>query len=337
MIPRTVPTWQIHNWQDELKQLIQDPMELLDLIELDTQWLASAQKAAKYFPLRATRSFVSRIQKGNPQDPLLLQILPLGVELEGTTDFSADPLDEKSFSPVAGLVHKYRSRVLLIAATQCAVNCRYCFRRHFPYGDHQLSRAQWQVSLAYVRANPEINEVILSGGDPLSLSDKQLGWLLEEVAAIPHVKRLRIHSRYPVVLPSRITDELLAFFASTRLKVVMVIHSNHPQEIDPIVSQALMKFVDRGLTILNQTVLLKGINDSSAILALLSETLFDAGVMPYYLHLLDKVSGAAHFGVPENHARALYGELLTLLPGYLVPKLVREVPHQDSKTPVMPL
>lgn len=336
MIPRTVPTWQITNWQDELKDLIQDPGSLIDYLELDRQWLGPAERAHSLFPLRATRSFVSRIRKGDPQDPLLLQILPLGAELLAEPGYGRDPLEERQFNPVPGIVHKYTSRVLLIAATQCAINCRYCFRRHFPYEDHQLSRPEWQAALDYVRQAPGVNEVILSGGDPLSLGDRQIDWLVRAIAEIPHVTRVRIHSRYPVILPSRITEGLINTLTGTRLKPVVVIHCNHPQEIDAPVREALASLVQNRVTLLNQTVLLKKINDNSRILATLSEALFAAGVMPYYLHLLDKVEGAAHFAVDDGRARTLYGELLTLLPGYLVPKLVRENPHQASKTPVLP-
>jgi EF-P beta-lysylation protein EpmB len=337
MIPRTVPTWQITSWQDELKDLIQDPKALIDQLQLDPRWLEPAEQAHRLFPLRATRSFVSRIQKGDPEDPLLLQIMPLGAELLLQPGYERDPLQEQEFNPVPGLVHKYSSRVLLIAATQCAINCRYCFRRHFPYQDHQLTRPEWQQALDYVRQAPDVNEVILSGGDPLSLSDRQLDWLVQAIADIPHITRVRIHSRYPVILPSRITDGLVTALTATRLKPVLVIHCNHPQEIDTSVREALIPLVKNHVTLLNQTVLLKKINDNSTILATLSETLFAAGVMPYYLHLLDKVEGAAHFAVDDGQARTLYGELLTLLPGYLVPKLVRETPHQASKTPVLPM
>jgi EF-P beta-lysylation protein EpmB len=336
MIQRTVPTWQIQSWQEELKDLIQDPRSLIEQLSLGQEWLQPAINASTHFPLRATKSYISRIQPGDPADPLLLQILPLGVELEEHEEFTADPLEEKEFTPIPGLVHKYRNRVLLIAATQCAINCRYCFRRHFPYGDHQLSRKEWMPTLDYIRNTPEINEVILSGGDPLSLSDKQLAWLTEEFAAIPHIKRLRIHSRYPIILPSRLTHECIAAIRHPRLKTVMVMHCNHPQEIDDAVREGVSHLIEANILVLNQAVLLKNINDKSTILATLSETLFDAGVMPYYLHLLDKVAGAAHFLVNDDTAKGIYSELLTLLPGYLVPKLVRELPHEGSKTPIAP-
>jgi EF-P beta-lysylation protein EpmB len=337
MIPRTVPTWQIKSWQEELKELIQDPKILIDRLQLGSEWLEPAQRAGTHFPLRLTESYLSRIRPGDPSDPLLLQVLPLGEELNTSPGYSADPLEERRFNPVPGLVHKYRSRVLLIAATQCAINCRYCFRRHFPYDDHQLSRPEWQQALDYVQRTPEVNEVILSGGDPLSLGDKQLAWLVQQIADIQHIKRLRIHTRYPIILPSRITPEFVEAIRHPRLRTLLVMHCNHPQEIDETVCAGVNTLQEGGVQLFNQTVLLKNINDNSRILATLSEKLFDAGVLPYYLHLLDKVQGAAHFAVNDADAKTLYGELLTLLPGYLVPRLVRETPHEGSKTPVSPI
>lgn len=337
MIPRTVPSWQIKSWQEELKELIDCPKSLIEQLELDPKLLPAAIKASAHFRLRATPSYVARIEKGNPQDPLLLQILPLSAELNSPQEFTQDPLSETEFQPVPGIVHKYRSRVLFIAATQCAINCRYCFRRHFPYDEHQLSRPDWLQAIEYVRKDEHINEVILSGGDPLSLSDKQLAWLIEQIAAIPQIKRVRLHTRYPVILPSRITDSLISALTATRLRVIMVIHCNHAQEIDAEVRYSISLLLKAQLTILNQTVLLRGINDKSEILATLSEALFDCGVHPYYLHLLDKVAGAAHFLIDDIEAKGIYRDLLTQLPGYLVPKLVRENPREKSKTPVLPV
>ena len=337
MIPRTVPTWQIKSWQEELKELIQDPKTLIERLQLGAEWLEPALRASALFPLRLTESYLSRIRPGDPNDPLLLQVLPLGVELDNPPGYTDDPLEERHFNPVPGLVHKYRSRVLLIAATQCAINCRYCFRRHFPYDDYQLSRPEWQQALDYVRRTPEVNEVILSGGDPLSLGDKQLAWLVQQVGGIQHVKRLRIHTRYPIILPSRLTTELVDAIRHPRLRTILVTHCNHPQEIDQAVCAGLHTLREGGIQLFNQAVLLKNINDNSRILATLSESLFEAGVLPYYLHLLDKVQGAAHFAVEDTDAKTLYGELLTLLPGYLVPRLVRETPHEGSKTPVSPI
>lgn len=334
MIPRTVPTWQIKNWQDELKQLICTPEALITRVELGAEWLPKAIEASTHFQVRATESFVSRIKKGDPFDPLLRQILPLGEELESPPSFSPDPLQEQQFSPCPGVIHKYASRVLLIAATQCAINCRYCFRRHFPYDDNRLSRNQWAAALTYIEQTESVNEVILSGGDPLSMSDKQLAWLTEQIAAIRHIKRLRIHSRYPIILPSRITQELLAGLGGSRLDIVMVCHCNHPQEIDEEVIAGFKELKQAGFLVLNQTVLLKNINDNSDILTSLSERLFAGGVLPYYLHLLDPVQGAAHFAVSDLSAKQLYRALLASLPGYLVPKMVREMPFELSKTPI---
>ncbi len=336
MITRSAASLQNRSWQDELNSLITCPEHLLGLLHLPNHYLPAAKKAAALFPLRATASFVARIKPGDPHDPLLRQILPLQDELSTAAGFSRDPLGERAFNPVPGIVHKYANRVLFIAASQCAINCRYCFRRHFPYSDNQLNRNQWQSALQYVRDNPQLNEVILSGGDPLSLADRQLAWLIEEVAAIAHIKRLRIHSRYPVILPSRITPEFIRLLTSTRLQAVLVVHCNHPQEIDEAVGEAFDRLRRAQICLLNQTVLLKGINDDIAVLTELSEALFAAGALPYYLHLLDRVEGAAHFMLDDLSARQLYAELLTRLPGYLVPKLVREQANERSKTPVAP-
>lgn len=334
MILRSVPTWQTSDWQQELNNLIVDPQELLERVGLDLRWLPAAQEASRLFPLRATHTFVARIRPGDPADPLLRQILPLQEELLTVQGYEDDPLAEQRFNPVPGIVHKYGNRVLLIAATQCAINCRYCFRRHFPYQENHLRREQWRTALAYIAQDPDINEVILSGGDPLSVGDRQLQWLAEQLARIAHVQRLRIHSRYPIILPGRITDKLVAVFTGTRLKPVLVIHCNHPQELDDSVAEALAKLRRAGVTLLNQTVLLKGVNDDSDTLAALSEALFRVDTLPYYLHLLDKVRGAAHFAVDDARARQLYQDLLGKLPGYLVPKLVRELPDATSKTPI---
>ena len=275
--------------------------------------------------------------KGDWSDPLLLQVLPTREEENVLPGFVTDAVGDLPAQVVPGLLHKYASRALMMISPLCAVHCRYCFRRHFPYDDHQLSRPEWQQALDYVRRTPEVNEVILSGGDPLSLGDKQLAWLVQQVAGIEHVKRLRIHTRYPIILPSRMTAELVEAVRHPRLRTVLVMHCNHPQEIDDTVCVGINMLRDGGIQLFNQTVLLKNINDNSRILATLSENLFDAGVLPYYLHLLDKVQGAAHFAVKDADAKTLYGELLTLLPGYLVPRLVRETPHEGSKTPVSPI
>lgn len=334
MIPRTIPTWQSKTWQEELSELITRPEELIELLELDPALLPAAKQAAELFPFRTTRSFVSRMRAGDPNDPLLRQVLPLKEELKADKSFSTDPLQESQFNPVRGVVHKYTGRVLLITSPQCAINCRYCFRRHFDYNANSPSRKEWQAALEYIRLDNTIEEVILSGGDPLAASDRQLEWLIGELADIAHLSRLRIHSRLPIVLPSRITPEFVALIHSSRLQPVMVVHANHSNEIDKEVAEAFNKMKSAGITLLNQSVLLNGVNDSATVLASLSKTLFAHGVLPYYVHMLDLVEGAAGFNVDPSRVRTIYRELLTLLPGYLVPKMVKEEPGAASKTPV---
>jgi EF-P beta-lysylation protein EpmB len=245
--------------------------------------------------------------------------------------YDNDPLQEKEFNPVPGLLHKYRSRVLLVTTGSCAIHCRYCFRRNFPYEDHQPSQNAWALPLDYIAAHPEIDEVILSGGDPLTLNDKLLGSLIEKISAIPHIKRLRFHSRIPIILPERITSEFIQLFDNTRLQVIMVVHTNHANEIDAQTKQIATQLRLANMHLLNQTVLLKNINDNATTLANLSHVLFDCGIQPYYLHLLDKVNGSAHFDIPVETAKHLYDELQSLVSGYLVPKLVCEEPHARSK------
>ncbi|SEA42608.1 EF-P beta-lysylation protein EpmB [Microbulbifer marinus] len=321
-------------WQDEMADLVTDPAELIELLGLDPHQLPDALRASGDFALRVPRPFLKRIRPGDPQDPLLLQVLPGAPELRPSPGFSADPLEEAAANPVPGVVHKYRGRLLLIAAGQCAVNCRYCFRRQFPYGDNHLNRSQWRAALEYIRARSELREVILSGGDPLVLNDRQLGWLAEQLAEIPQLDKLRVHSRLPIVAPSRITDELLAWLTGSRLRPVLVLHCNHANEIDGEVRAALARLRAAGVTLLNQAVLLRGVNDRVEALEDLSEALFAAGVLPYYLHQLDRVQGAAHFDVDDDRALALVEQLRRRLPGYLVPKLVREIPGMSSKSPI---
>ncbi|WOX04265.1 EF-P beta-lysylation protein EpmB [Microbulbifer pacificus] len=321
-------------WQDEMADLVTDPRELLELLQLAPEQLPQLSAAAELFQLRVPRPLLRRIQPGNPRDPLLLQVLPTAAELQPTPGFSDDPLEEANANPVPGVVHKYRGRLLLIAAGQCAVNCRYCFRRAFPYSDNHLNRNQWQQALDYIREQADLREVILSGGDPLVMNDRQLAWLAGELAQIPQLDKLRIHTRLPIVAPSRVNEEFLAWFAGSRLKPVLVLHCNHANEIDGEVRAALGKLRAAGVTLLNQSVLLKDVNDCEDALAELSETLFDAGVLPYYLHQLDRVQGAAHFEVSDERALALVEAMRQRLPGYLVPKLVREIPAEKSKTPL---
>lgn len=321
-------------WQHALAQAVTDPAELLALLGLDQSLLPAAQAAVRLFPLRVPRGFVARMQRGNLADPLLQQVLPLGAELQEIQGFSADPVGDMASRIAPGVLHKYRGRALLIATGACGVHCRYCFRRHFPYGAETASNSHWQNALAAIRMDSSIHEVILSGGDPLSLNDRRLRELTQQLEQIPHVQRLRIHSRQPIVLPERVDAGLLAWLDATRLQKVLVLHANHAQELNDEVAAACRALQDSGVKLFNQSVLLKGINDSVSTLAQLSECLFAIGVQPYYLHLLDRVQGAAHFEVTEAQAQTLLRELTATLPGYLVPKLVREISGHASKTPV---
>ncbi|MCS2160277.1 EF-P beta-lysylation protein EpmB [Scandinavium sp. H11S7] len=330
----TLNTPSREDWLSQLADVITDPDELLRLLNVDAdENLLAGREAKRLFPLRVPRAFVARMEKGNPNDPLLLQVLTSQLEFATTPGFSTDPLEEQH-SVVPGLLHKYRNRALLLVKGGCAVNCRYCFRRHFPYADNQGNKRNWQVALDYIAAHPELDEIIFSGGDPLMAKDHELTWLLDALEAIPHLKRLRIHSRLPIVIPARITDGLAERFARSSLQILLVNHINHAQEIDDEFRQAMRKLKLAGVTLLNQSVLLRDVNNNARTLAELSNALFDAGIMPYYLHVLDKVQGAAHFLVSDEEARAIMRELLTLVSGYMVPKLAREIGGEPSKTPL---
>ncbi|MCG3729593.1 EF-P beta-lysylation protein EpmB [Vibrio cincinnatiensis] len=321
------------NWLQQLANGISDPGQLLTQLDIDpTPWQAGFQ-ARDLFAQRVPLSFVERMEKGNPHDPLLRQVLPLSAEFEVHEGYSTDPLAEQK-NPIPGLLHKYRNRCLLIVKGGCAINCRYCFRRHFPYQENKGNKHAWQQSLDYIAQHPQLNEVILSGGDPLMAKDHELAWLLERIAAIPHIKRLRIHSRLPVVIPARITDELVALFTNSSLQVLLVTHINHANEINGELTQQLARLRAAHVTLLNQGVLLKGVNDSIEAQVALSEALFDAGILPYYLHVLDKVQGAAHFYVSDEQARAIMSGVIEQVSGYLVPKLTREIGGRPSKTPL---
>jgi EF-P beta-lysylation protein EpmB len=319
-------------WQRELAHAISDPAELLRELDLDPALLPGARAAALKFPLRTPRGFMARMRRGDPDDPLLRQVLPVAAELESAPGFIADPLDEQATQVAPGVLHKYHGRALLIAASACAVHCRYCFRRGFPYAEAQAGMDQWRPALGYLASDPSIREVILSGGDPLALSNRRLAALLAALERIPHLERLRIHSRLPIILPERVDQELLEMLTRIRLRPVLVVHVNHPHEIDGAVIKALEWLATAGVTLLNQSVLLRGVNDNAATLAALSEALFAARVLPYYLHLLDPVQGAAHFAVKESAALAIMNALRQRLPGYLAPGLVREKPGQLAKT-----
>jgi L-lysine 2,3-aminomutase len=334
MIARERPPRSIAAWQRALGEAVGSVGELLDLLGLPPGLLPAGVAAARDFPLRVPRGFVARMRPGDPGDPLLLQVLPAAAELAATPGFTADPLAEGAVAVAPGLLHKYRGRALLVLTGACAVHCRYCFRRHFPYGQHAGKVEGWPQAVAYVAADPTIEEVILSGGDPLALSDDHLADLAASLGAIAHLKRLRVHTRLPVVLPERVDNRLLAWLGGSRLAPVVVVHANHARELDAAVAAAVGRLRAVGATVLNQAVLLAGVNDSVAALADLSRALFDCGVLPYYLHLLDPVAGAAHFDVPEARARELMRAVRAELPGYLVPRLVREVPGAPSKLPV---
>jgi EF-P beta-lysylation protein EpmB len=319
-------------WQRLLADAIDDPAVLLRALELPEHLLPAARRAAALFPLRVPAPYLRRIRPGDAADPLLRQVLPLDLECETRPGYSADPLGESAAQPVPGLLKKYHGRALLIATGACAVHCRYCFRRHFPYANAHAGGSRLEPALAAIAADASIGEVILSGGDPLTLSDARLAELAERLAAMAHVHTLRIHSRLPVVLPQRVDSELLGWLSRLPLRKVLVLHSNHAAEIDSEVESALAALGEAGVTLLNQTVLLRGVNDAADVLLALSERLHRTGVLPYYLHLLDRVQGAAHFDVPQARGVALIAALRGRLPGYLVPRLVREVPGADGKT-----
>jgi len=332
MITRMAPTWQGENWQKALSGAIRDPQELLQLLDLPISLLPAARRAAQLFPLCVTRSYLSRIEPANPRDPLLLQVLPLLAEqAETEPGYSRDPVGDLAANPLPGLIHKYHGRVLLISTGACAIHCRYCFRRHFPYSEDSSSPGQMRQIIDYIQADTSIEEVILSGGDPLSLSNSRLRALGEQLCTIPHLRRLRIHTRMPIVLPERIDKGLLAWLQSIPVQAIMVLHCNHEREIDQNVRQATHRLAGTGLTLLNQAVLLRDINDSVAALKALSEGLFESGILPYYLHQLDKVTGARHFEVPDADAMSLIKQLSKQLPGYLVPRLVRETAGAGAK------
>jgi EF-P beta-lysylation protein EpmB len=336
LVPATIQLAQSpDDWQHQLRNVITSADELLRLLSLSAVDVGISSAACADFPLKVPHSFVQRMRPGDPQDPLLLQVLATQQEMNGTPGYSVDPVGESGpTNPHRGIIHKYHGRVLLIVSSGCAVNCRYCFRRHFPYSENQNSRQQWTEALQYIADDDSIEEVILSGGDPLVATDEQLQLLVEQIASIGHVKRLRIHSRLPIVIPQRITENLLAAIAPGRMQTIMVVHCNHAREVDAAVTNALVTLGKHNITTLNQAVLLKNVNDSVAAQVALNQALFAAGTLPYYLHLLDKVQGAAHFDVPEDRARHLMAQVSSKLPGYMVPKLVREIAGADAKVSV---
>jgi len=317
-------------WKRELASAVRDPAELLRLVDLPDRFAMEARRAAEGFPLLVPRGFVARMRRGDPQDPLLRQVLPIEDEQAEVAGWTVDPLEERARQTSPGVVRKYRGRALLLLAAGCAVNCRYCFRREFPYDD-DASAGEWEGPLEAVADDRGVEEVILSGGDPLLVDDRRLGRLVARLAEIPHLARLRIHSRLPIVLPERVTNDLVRILGDTRLTTIVVVHANHAAELDASVAAAVERLNGSRATLLNQSVLLAGVNDAPETLADLSLRLVDIGILPYYLHLPDRVRGTAHFDVTEERARLLHARLREMVPGYAVPRLVREVPGEGSK------
>ena len=320
------------NWQSQLSEAVTSVDELLSLLNLPTDALEIDPSV--HFGLRVPRAFVAKMQQGDANDPLLKQVLPDKQEHIKVTGYVTDPLGEEGQNPIKGMLHKYQSRVLLTLTGACAIHCRYCFRQHFDYSANMPTASATAAIVDYISAHAEVNEVILSGGDPLSVTNRRLFAWLDILEDIPQLTTIRLHTRLPIVIPERLDEELLARLSASRCHIVMVVHCNHANEIDDHTARALMQAKTAGITLLNQTVLLAGINDSVAVQVALSQRLFAAGVLPYYLHLLDKVAGAAHFDTDEKLACELYWALLAQLPGYLVPKLVRELPNRRFKVPI---
>ena len=320
------------SWQKELANVVTDPQKLLKMLDLDIETYQSHFKARQLFPVRVPMPFVQRMEKGNINDPLLMQVMPREEEFVEQTGYFTDPLEEHD-TVAEGLLHKYKHRVLMIVKAGCAVNCRYCFRRHFPYQDNSPNKLRWHSALNYIKDHSEINEVIFSGGDPLMANDDHLNWLITQLETIEHVKRLRIHTRLPVVIPQRLTHELINTLVKSRLKVTTVLHINHPNEIDQQLMDAVELLRQVRIPVFNQSTLLKGVNDDADTLCQLSERLFDNGVQPYYLHVFDKVQGAAHFDLPRAEVTQLVKQMMATLPGFLMPKVVSEIAGEASKTP----
>jgi len=334
MIPAKHLPAQPARWQELWRDAVTDPGALLDLLGLSHREAELLPQRDTGFALRVPRGFVARMRRGDASDPLLLQVLPQAAELGEVPGFTRDAVGDLAARTGRGVLHKYEGRALLIATGSCAIHCRYCFRRHFPYADEIAAANGWEDALAELRADPSIAEVILSGGDPLSLSTPKLDQLTTALATIPHVRTLRIHTRLPVVLPERVDGELVAWLERLPFQRVVVLHANHANEIDASVAAACAALRQAGATLLNQSVLLGGVNDDAAALEALSQKLFACGVLPYYLHQLDRVEGAAHFEVDDERARRLMAQLAARVPGYLVPRLVREVAGAPAKTPL---
>ena len=321
-------------WQQRWREAIRDPRELLRQLGLDPVALGVSDEAASQFAVRVPQGFAARMRHGDRHDPLLRQVLPITDELKVVPGFSLDAVGDGAAKKATGVIQKYRGRALLVTTGSCAINCRYCFRRHFDYGTENAAREGWRDAVDAIAQDPDIDEVILSGGDPLSLATHKLLELTQALKQIPHLRRLRIHSRLPVVLPECVDDELVQWIGSLPWPVAFVIHANHANEFDASVDAAMARLRAAGATLLNQAVLLRGVNDSIEALQALSERSFAAGVLPYYLYQVDRVEGVAHFEVADDTAKDLHAQLTARLSGYLVPKLVREISGDSSKRPV---
>ena len=321
------------NWQKELANSFNSPETLLAYLGFDVKAHTKDNHARNLFAVRVPRFFADLMAKNDLNDPLLKQVMPVADEFVVDPDFSTDPLEEQQSSE-QGMLHKYHNRVLLMVRGGCAVNCRYCFRRHFPYAEHHNNKADWLEVFKQIGSDPNIDEIILSGGDPLMANDDYLLWMLQQINLIPSIKRVRIHSRLPVVLPYRITEQFLQLCQQAQQQIIMVLHINHPQEISAELADKVALLIQVGVTVLNQAVMLRGINDSTDTQMALNEALFTHRIQPYYLHLFDKVQGAAHFAISDERAVAIMRDVITKQSGYMVPKLVREIGGEASKTPV---
>lgn len=330
IIPVSSPDCQAISWKKILKTAFSSSKALVDYLELPKNHSLGISSASD-FPVRVPLPYAKKMEKGNCQDPLLLQVLARNIEQQQIIGFSKDPLKEQTDN-LPGMLHKYHGRVLLLLTGACAVNCRYCFRRHFPYESQTINNQNINNILKYIQADQTITEVILSGGDPLLASDSYLAQLITKIESISHIKRLRIHTRLPVVIPQRLTEQLRSMLSRSKLQTSLVVHINHPNEMDLELGNKLQTFIQAGITVLNQSVLLKDVNDDALVLAELSEKLFQFQVIPYYVHLLDSVDGAAHFDVSKERALKLFKQLARILPGYLLPKLAQEEPNASSKT-----
>ncbi|MEE4295777.1 MAG: EF-P beta-lysylation protein EpmB [Wenzhouxiangella sp.] len=325
------PSAPAQDWQSQLRNGYRDP----NALRLDLGLPPRALPDNRHFPLRVPRAFVGRMGLGNESDPLLLQVMPDVSENQIDSGYSADPVGDLQSRSAPAVLHKYQGRALLITTGACAIHCRYCFRQHFPYAGHTVSSRRWAQALDYLADTQDVSEVILSGGDPLMLTTPHLEAMTHDLARLPHIRRFRIHTRMPIVLPDRVTDRLLSWLNALPWPTTVVVHANHPNEFDDSVQGALARLRTTGAHLLNQAVLMRKINDSADVLAALMERSFDAGVLPYYLHQLDRVAGAARYEVDVSSLETLMHELRLRLPGYLVPRLVREQSGQPYKLPVL--